>query len=251
MRKFKARLWVTLMAIGFMGVVSLLFSELPLDRLPEEATQKFSLQTLRVLVLINPALLLILMVTVGVLIYDKVGFRVPVFEKLLNRPDRISFSLRSILKQGVILGILSGVLIVCAARLFAPYLPVALTDPTNQANLHIFTKLLYGGFFEELLTRFGLMSLFVWLLFKIVKQQTKTVYWTAIVLTSLLFALGHLPYVFQLVSEPTPATYAYIILGNSIGGLLCGYAYWKQGLESAFIVHFFAHLTMIALEHLM
>ncbi len=239
------------MAIGLIGIVSLLFSDLPLDKLPKEVTQKFSFQALKLLVLINPALLLTIMVTVGILVYDKVGFRLPVFEKILSRPGRTSFSLRSIIKQGVILGMLSGVLIVCIAKLFAPYLPIALTDPNNQANLHIFTKLLYGGFFEELLTRFGLMSLFVWLLFKIVKKQTKTVYWIAIVLTSLLFALGHLPYVFQIVSEPTLATYAYIILGNSIGGLLCGYAYWKQGLESAFIAHFFAHLTMIALEQIM
>lgn len=235
------------MTIGLFGIVSLLFSDLPIDKLPKEVTQKFSPQTLELLILINPALLLIIMVTIGVLIYDKSGFQLPIFEKILNRPDRSSFSLRSIIQQGVILGILSGVLIFCTVKLFSPHLPTALTDINNQANLNIITKLLYGGFYEEILVRFGLMSLFVWLLFKIVKKQTKTIYWTAIILTSVLFALGHLPYVFQVVSEPSLATYAYIILGNSIGGLLCGYAFWKQGLESAFVVHLFTHLTMIAL----
>jgi membrane protease YdiL (CAAX protease family) len=41
---------------------------------------------------------------------------------------------------------------------------------------------------------------------------------------------------------------AYVIIGNSVGGLVFGWLYWKKGLESAFIAHIFAHVAMVIIE---
>lgn len=246
MRKFKIKLWLILTTIGLVGVASLLLSSLPLDALPKEALDLIPPETLRFLLLVNPALLLIVATTVGVFLYDKVGLSIPIFEKLLGKSDTKMFSLRTITTYGVALGAIAGALIVLIASLFTPYLPPELTTSTD-AELSIFTKLLYGGLTEELLMRFGLMSFLVWIIFKFSKRLTVPVYWLAIILSSIVFALGHLPLVLGIVAEPTFITYLYIILANSLGGLLFGFAYYRQGLECAFIAHAVAHLTMLAL----
>lgn len=246
MKKFKIKLWLTLTIIGLIGVASLLLSDIPLDILPEEVTELIPPETLRYLLLINPTIFLIITTTIGTLVYDKVNLSVPIIEKLLGKPDYNSFSLQPLITQSLFLGLIAGVLILLVAKLFYPYLPQELTV-LNQADPNIVTKILYGGITEELITRFGLMSLFVWIIFKITKQLTAWVYWTGIVLAAVIFALGHLPIVFQIVAQPTLATYSYIILGNSIGGVIFGYAYYKKGLESAVLVHAFAHITMITL----
>lgn len=248
MKKFKIKLWLTLTITGLIGVASLLLSDIPLDNLPKQVTDTIPPETLRFILLINPAFLLIIATTIGTLLYDKVNLTVPVFEKLLGKPDHKPFSLWTIITQGIVLGLTAGVLIILISKLFNPYLPQELTA-NSEIDMNIITKLLYGGITEELLTRFGLMSLFVWIIFKITNKLTTPVYWTGIVLASIVFALGHLPIVFQTVAEPTLATYSYIILGNSIGGLIFGYAYYKKGLglECAFTAHAFAHITMVTL----
>jgi len=249
MINFKIRLWLTLTITGLIGVASLLLSDLPLNNLPKEVTDTISLETLRLLILINPALLLIIATTIGTLLYDKVNLTVPIFEKLLGKPDRKPFSSWTILSQGIVLGLSAGVFIILIAKVFNPWLPQELINANKELDLNIFTKLLYGGITEELLTRFGLMSLVVWILYKITKRLTSTVYWIAIILSSIVFALGHLPIVFQVVEQPGVATYLYILLANSIGGMIFGYAYYKKGLglECAMTAHIFAHLTMITL----
>jgi membrane protease YdiL (CAAX protease family) len=197
MNKFKIKLWLSLTIIGFIGIASLLLSELPLNNIPEKVTQRISPEKLKLLILINPAIMVAFATVIGTLLYDKVKFSVPVLERLLNKPDSPHFNLPDIAKQGVILGVLAGALIVITGKLFQPYLPQALTDATNDMNLSIATKLLYGGITEELLTRFGFMSFVVWLLFKVFRQLNAAVYWTGILISAMLFALGHLPIVFS------------------------------------------------------
>lgn len=246
MKKFKIKLWLILTTIGLVGVASLLLSSLPLDALPKEVLDLTPPETLRFLLLVNPAILLITATTIGIFLYDKVGLSVPIFEKLLGKPDVKMFSLRTVTTYGIALGAIAGALIVLIASLFTPYLPPELVA-SNTTELNIFTKLLYGGLTEELLMRFGLMSFLVWVTFKFSKRLTPSVYWLAIILSSIVFALGHLPLVLGIVAEPTLGTYLYIILANSLGGLIFGFAYYRQGLECAFIAHIVAHLTMLTL----
>jgi membrane protease YdiL (CAAX protease family) len=74
------------------------------------------------------------------------------------------------------------------------------------------------------------------------------IYWGGILLAALLFAFGHFPVVFQAVGSPSALLLSYIVLGNSIGGIIFGWLYWKKGLESAFIAHIFTHVTMVSLS---
>lgn len=217
-----------------------------LKLLPAEVKEKILLETLRFLILINPTILLLIATGIGVLLFDKVSLSVPIFQKLLDKRDNtLSPDLKGIIVQGGLLGALAGTSIVAAVYFFEPFLPEVLL---KSNGLSLTTKLLYGGITEELLCRFGLMTLFSWLLFKIFRRLNAAVYWGAIALSAIVFALGHLPLVFQLTTEVSFPVYAYIILANSLGGFFFGYAYWKRGLECAFIAHAFAHLVMVGLS---
>ena len=111
------------------------------------------------------------------------------------------------------------------------------------------TRLLYGGLTEELLLRWGLMTLIVWTawrLFQRGKGKPQTVCLIgAIIASSVIFGLGHLPIVFVLVPDASIALVLYVIVGNSCFGLIAGYLYWKNGLESAMIAHMLAHVVML------
>jgi len=67
----------------------------------------------------------------------------------------------------------------------------------------------------------------------------------AIILSAIIFGLGHLPFVFAISHGASVALIFYVIVGNMIFGLIAGYLYWKRGLESAVISHMVAHLVML------
>ncbi|MBO9700061.1 MAG: CPBP family intramembrane metalloprotease [Sporocytophaga sp.] len=248
MTNFKFKLWLTLTIIGLAGVASLLLSDLPLENLPAEVMEKIPLETLRFLILINPTILVLIATGIGTILYERVNLSLPLLQKILDKRVNTSLDLKGIVVQGCLLGVLAGVSIVAIAYFFSPFLPKILIESNANIKLSLITKLLYGGITEELLCRFGLMTLFVWILFKIFRKLNTAVYWIAIVLSAIVFSLGHLPLVSRLINDLSFSVYAYIILANSIGGLFFGYAYWKRGLECAFIAHAFAHLIMVGLN---
>ena len=249
MNRYKIKLWLTLFALGLIGVASLLLTKIPLGNLPTEVLETVTPEQLRWIVLLNPALMVLLATLLGTLTYDRVKLSVPVIQSWLGS-TQMNFSGRRIVKQGIVWGIVAGVLLLGINLLFQPYLPKEIADISETEDLNLFTRILYGGITEELLMRFGLMNTLCWILFKITRKLSDGVYWTAIAAAALLFAAGHLPVLYQMVEDPTFTTVLYVLLGNSVGGLIFGYTYWKNGLESAILAHMFGHLTMIAVSQL-
>jgi len=247
MRNFKFKLWLMLVLTGIVGVASLLLSDLPLDNIPAEVKEQISMETLKFIVLVNPAILVIIAATVGIFLYDKVTLSVPLLTKLIDKTNTVAFSIKRIIGEGIVWGVFAGVAIVAVPYFFKSYLPEVLFQSSDSLKLNLLTRLLYGGVTEEILCRFGLMTFIVWLLYKIFKQLNAAIYWIGIVLAAVLFGIGHLPVAQQLVGEMTFAVYTYIILANSIAGVFFGYAYWKRGLECAIIAHALAHVTMLGL----
>lgn len=239
-------LGLILFILGLSGVFSLLFVDLPMGSIPPEVFDKVSPKTLKWLMLINPAIMLFVSIFLGIFTFNKVGLRSPILGKLIGLYDQ-DFNWKEILIYGIALGTLAGVLIVLVSHFYKLAFPAEFALLNKDVNLHIAARILYGGITEEILTRFGLMSLFVYLFSFVVKSPPELKFWLGIIVSSLLFAAGHLPVVFQAVSHPGVSTIAYIIIGNSIAGLLFGWLYWKKGLESAMIGHIVAHLCMIML----
>jgi hypothetical protein len=105
---------------------------------------------------------------------------------------------------------------------------------------------------EEILSRFFLVSLFVWLggLFKrdAEGRPARGVYWAAILLAALMFGWGHVD---ARLSDPagTFKGYALIMVLSSSLGIYFGWLFWKLGLEWAMFAHFIydAFISMVVI----
>jgi hypothetical protein len=250
MKKEKLILGTLLFILGLIGVLSLLTMEIPI---PEEARgileAQFTPQQIKLLILINPTLMLIIAVILGTALYKKSDLKVPILEGFIGRKE-IDPSIKDILKTGVLLGVLSGILLTAISLLFIPCLPEEFIVFGENIKPSLAARFLYGGITEEIVMRFGLMTFLVWLCSLIFKGLNSTVYWIGIVIVAFLFALGHFPIVYQTVSEPSTTLLFYIIIGNISSGIIFGWLYWKKGLEAAFIAHIFAHVVMVLAEQL-
>lgn len=247
--KFKTKLGLTLFSLGALGVLSMLTVSIPLDNLPKQVLDKFTPETIKLLTLINPAILLLVSVIIGTILFDKVKLTVPTIAFLLKyEKGQISFLEQ--VKYGIILGLITGILTTTVGLVFKSSLPQEFIELGNKIKITTIARFAYGGLTEELLMRFGFMTLIVWLVFKVTKQLNNFTYWTGIILATILFAFGHFPVAFSAVSNPTISLLTYILVGNSIAGIFFGWLYWKKGLEAAFVGHIFAHVAMVVGEQL-
>ncbi len=246
---YKLKLGLTLFLLGLLGVLTMLTVTIPLDSLPKQLTEKFSPQTIQLLILINPTILLLIATVVGTILYDKVNLTVPTISSLL-KIEKPQITFLEQVKYGISLGLITGILTVTVGLVFKSSIPQEFIELGNKIKITTLARFGYGGFTEELLMRFGFMTLIVWIVFKITKQFNNVTYWTGIILAALLFAMAHLPAVYSAVSNPTISLITYILIGNSIAGIFFGWLYWKKGLEAAFIGHIFAHIAMLLGEQL-
>ena len=244
MKNEKLILGIILFLLGLIGVLSILTMDIPL---PEETKKmllnQFSPGQIKLLPLISPTTLLIVTVIIGVLLHKKVHLEVPIIEGIV-RKER-SGSLSSILKYGIVGGLIAGSLVSLVSLIFYPVLPEEFIAFGEKLQPSLAARFLYGGFTEEIIMRFGLMTLIVWVLYKIVRKANAAIYWTGIMVAALLFAVGHFPMAFQAVDQPSALLITYLLIGNVIGGIIFGWLYWKKGLESAFLAHICAHVVIV------
>ncbi|MGH9969631.1 MAG: CPBP family intramembrane glutamic endopeptidase [Pyrinomonadaceae bacterium] len=209
---------------------------------------------LKLLSLIQPTILLSLAVFAGVALASKVGLTAPVAEAAAAG-RQLSLALKPQLVPGLLSGITGGAAILLIWFLCKPFLPPKfVTQSLALGNLiPLPTRLLYSGFTEELLLRWGVMTLLVWApwrLFQRGQGKPGGIYFaSAILISSVVFGLGHLPIAFALSSDVTAPLVFYIIAGNTVFGLIAGYLYWKKGLEAAMIAHMMAHVVLVTATH--
>ncbi|MZQ97349.1 MAG: CPBP family intramembrane metalloprotease [Acidaminobacter sp.] len=137
--------------------------------------------------------------------------------------------------------------------IFMKYLPEGF-NTFSFSPLYLVAAVLYGGVVEEVLLRLGLMTLILWLLAKGSRRKHEengigsngqvisvSHAWIAIAISSLLFALGHLPATAQMMGLSVPIVIRALLL-NGIAGLGFGWLYWKKGLLYAMLGHMMAHI---------
>lgn len=251
---FKTRLFLILWVAGAVGVLSFLLVDLTalLAQFPVPAGTNIPPVTpaIKFLSLIQPTVLLSIAVLIGVALASKVGLSSPVAEAAAGN-GQVASALKAQIIPGLIGGFMGGLGIILTWFLWKPFLPPEFVARSVEINklLPLPTRLLYGGFTEELLLRWGLMTLLVWApwrLFQKGKGKPQIVYLiSAIITSSVIFGLGHLPFVFLIIPGASIALVLYVIVGNSVFGLIAGYLYWKNGLESAMIAHMLAHVVML------
>lgn len=212
----------------------LIFSE---DMKQQIITQLGSMEALIGIAAIQGALLTFAAALIGLKIARSVNLR------LNFKWDRQAFII------ALFIGLTVALLITGADRfIFAPYLPASITAYTFSP-VYLVSGLLYGGIVEEVLLRLLVMSLFVWILWKLFARSKDTtdipssIYITAIILAAALFAAGHLPITLQTIGNSLPILIRCFVL-NGAGGIGFGYLYWKKGLTYAMVAHAMTHVFM-------
>lgn len=230
--------------LGALAVASLLL--MPLERvlpLPLPAL------AVRLVGTIQPALLMLAFTALGAWLAPKVGLDAP-----LVRAGMEKRPLKPILRdQGpaaLLLGLAMAAVLLVYGAFYGSKLAVGSAAAGAGLEIPLITRILYGGIVEELMLRWGVMSLFVWLAWKVSRSGGGRVpawcYWLGLSLSSLLFAAGHLPVLFALQASPSAELVGAILIGNSIGGMLFGWLFWRRGLEAAMMAHALAHLFAAA-----
>jgi membrane protease YdiL (CAAX protease family) len=93
------------------------------------------------------------------------------------------------------------------------------------------------------------MTFLIWLAWRLLqkgKGKPRTLWFvSAIIISSVVFGMGHLPLVKALAFNYNLAIVSYIVVANSLFGLIAGYLYWKRGLEAAIIAHMLTHVVIV------
>lgn len=229
--------------IGSLGLVALAFGQ-DLDILralgvPPEVSDR----TLRLLILAQPFFLLVAGVGIGVALGDRVGLRSWLTGRL--RGD-IVLPMRLLgLVVAALTGGAAGAVVVGLDKMMQPWVEV----PSVASLPDIGTALMaisYGGITEELMLRYGLMTLLVWLGAQIWTTRPAGLYLGGLLLSAVLFGMGHLPAMAAL-APLTPLVILRTVGLNALLGSVYGWLFWRRGLEHAMVAHIATHLSFWAL----
>jgi len=201
------------------------------------------------LAIIQSTVLIGVLLFIGLILSKKIGLQIPIIENYLAK-QKIEINIKDTIKISILLGIVAALAIIILEFLFIKLgvrVGEQISAPVWQGVLASF----YGGISEEIVMRLFFMTFIIWLLAKISKSQDKILeknwlVWTAIILSSILFGLGHLP-VTAAVTAITPLVLIRALVLNGVGGIIFGWLYWKKGLESAIIAHFCADIMLHAI----
>ena len=242
---------------GFIGVLSTLLIDVQALVRILPVTQGTALPMspwlIKLVGLIQPTIILAAATLVGVLLAEKVGLSSPAFEAFA-RGDSVIAALRTQIVPGLVGGLIGAIAVLSswiASRAALPQDFVARAEQFNRL-LPIPTRLLYGGITEEVLVRWGLLTLLVWACWRVFQHgqgKPKNRYLiAAILVSSIVFGLGHLPIALALGRLTLPIG-LFIVPANSIFGLIAGYLFWRKGLEAAMIAHMLTHLGIVSASH--
>jgi hypothetical protein len=233
------RLGLLLWLAGMVGVCA--FSQLPL---PGALAQPLPAPRwlIQAIGLVQSGLLLAAAVAIGVRLTPRVGLHAPAFAALAARGG-VARALLPQLAPGAIGGIL-GASVLLAFRQRAP--AAMATTAAAGFDPSLLVRVLYGGITEELLLRWGVMTLLLWASWRLVQRGAgapqPAVVLFAVLASAFVFGLGHLPTVLAFGGALSRPVIAYVLLGNATFGCITGFLFWRYGLEAAMIAHALAHV---------
>ncbi len=186
----------------------------------------------RALLAVNPVIMLLAMALIGAWAAPKAGLKsFFVLGSPLNR---------SSLTRMALLGTLAGAILTLADhassgiwRADGALAPQSLAEGAGWQQLIL--GVTYGGMTEEILMRFGLMSVLLLGLSKLLPRLTAAV--VAIILSAALFAVGHLPALVAAQIPLEPALLIRILFLNGVLGAWFGWVFYSTDLESAIKAH--------------
>jgi hypothetical protein len=222
---------------------------LPVERLIPEPLPA-SVSALRVLSLINPALLVLLAAWIGTSLAPRIGLDAPALRSALTGVSPAPVLLRQA-RLAVWAGLAIGLLLAGYSIAIGPFLQSLDAEATSRLQAltpPIPTRLLYGGITEEVIARWGVMTLAAWTAWRIVGRSVRPpvgVYWFGNLAAALVFALAHLPFLFGVIGDPPVWLPLAALAVNGVAGVVFGWLFWRLGLEAAMIAHVLAHVAAV------
>lgn len=213
-------------ALGLAGVATLALVPPP-AQLPPDIPP--------VLLLLQPALLVLGAAAIGGALAQKIGLGAPLFEAAL-RGRLQNAEIGRTIAMALLTGAAGSIVLVLYARM----------TPDLGLETPLATHVLYGGISEEVIARWGVMVLAAWALGKARVHQDAAI-WAGLVIAAGLFAAGHLPALFLLTGgAPSPLLLAWVIGANTALGIAYGVLFWRRGLEAAMLAHAATHIFAAA-----
>src|SRR5688572_22338918 len=172
MDNVKTKLFVILWFAGMSGVLSILLIDLPalIASLPVAAGSEIPLPLplVKLLGIIQPTILLSIAIFTGLHLAPAVGLSAPASEALAKGDSFVS-ALKPQILPGLIFGLVTGIVLLSSWVLFRPSLPQLFVTRAEEFNTLIpfLTRLVYGGITEELLLRWGVLTLLVWIFWRV------------------------------------------------------------------------------------
>ncbi|WP_085316591.1 CPBP family intramembrane glutamic endopeptidase [Derxia lacustris] len=193
---------------------------------------------------LQSSVLLAVAAAVGARFSGRLGLSAPLLAALIERRP-LGDALRPQLLPALAGGLAGAFLF----WLYLRFLPPELARLQDALPLPLAARLLYGGITEELLLRWGLMTLLAWALWRGLQrgvgQPAPGVMWAAIVIGALVFGLGHLPVLARLAGPLALPAMLHVLLFNAAFGVIAGWLYWRHGLEAAVLAHALTHLLAV------
>jgi membrane protease YdiL (CAAX protease family) len=253
---FRWRLFGLLVALLIVGYVAIIPYSLTLEAgALKTLTSRLPLPLLIAAQTLQGIVAYSILAGIGLFAAGRIGLGAPIFRKWIEGQP-VKDDIRRIVRPALLVGLV-GSLIVLAIEvlIFTPLLsqelaktgismPATLNPPAWQGLL----ASLYGPFDEEILMRLFLLTVLAWLGSRIWKSDSRrprgAVLWTANILASVLFGLGHLPATAAAGLPIDPLVISRAVVLNGLLGVGFGWLYFTDGLESAMLAHFSADIVL-------
>jgi hypothetical protein len=233
-----------LAAAGLTGVAALLLQPLaPGITAQSPAMAAWPPLAVKALLAVNPALMVLAAALLGALLAQRVGLHSLIAGTATEPASARTWGHRILLGAALGLG-LGAVDTLWQPHLGTAWQQLAATRPLDASVLA--GSMLYGGLAEEILMRWGLMSLIAWGWVSLPRPiRLETAMPVAILGAAALFAAAHLP-VLAAQIDTTPGVVARTLVVNGVAGLVYGWLFWRHHLESAMAAHAGTHVGIWA-----
>mgnify|MGYP001031231533 CR=1 FL=1 len=244
------RRFLPLAMLGIVGVIALLVANREVISNAFAAIPELANLPMPVQLLINgvqPVIFVVIASMVGAALSTRLGLRSKLAGDTVVLPRNAWWQT---LGLGVAVCLVVIVLDLLTRGLMPPVKPgseALLSGLSHTTVASVLGALLYGGITEEVLLRWGLMTLLIWLGWRLLQKGEGApkagLVWTMIVVTAVLFGLGHLPTT-AMTYDLTPFVVMRAIVFNGLFGVLAGWLYWKYCLEMAMLAHMAFHVVL-------
>jgi Type II CAAX prenyl endopeptidase Rce1-like len=238
------RLFAVLLGLAFVAAVLILPFAAEFRR-PQEPDRSFAL--LLAEVLCKRVGLSAIAIALGVYLGPPIGLDAPLLRGWIAGDAGLRKRFLAILPPTLVVGAAGGLTLLLAVPRLGEWLTPELgRDPNTGATPiapfavgKVALAAISAGIAEELQFRFGLLTLFAWVLTRLagMTRPGAIILWTANVLAAVAFALAHIPNAVLLGMTVTPGLLVIILASNGFAGLFFGWLFWRFGLESAMLAH--------------